>query len=108
MKIGNEEVELVTDFASLRAGIVVWCKPCRWCGGQHRGMLLRFKISGSACLPEGGRSVNEPRFDVEPMSPCSFSGSSLSARSVEAGVIYRVVDPLLDAAPVTRAKELAR
>jgi len=108
MKIGGDEVELVTDFAQLRSGMIVWAKPCRWCGGQHRAMLTRFKISGACLTTDMGVVEDEPRFELHPASRCSSSGSSLSARSVAAGIVYRVVDPLLSATTVERKRELVR
>jgi hypothetical protein len=96
MKIGNEEVELVTDFASLRAGMIVYSRNCKCCDREWcRAMLW----SPSLVLTPGWRTVPN----------CSpRSNAVVSKGGVDRGVIYRVVDPLLDARPVTRARELAR
>jgi hypothetical protein len=104
MKIGCEEVELVTDFESLRAGDVVWILGCGWCAKHHRYLLLSLKEMET----EGPNGVvqTETAWDAVPEQAC---GSDCVAKScAESGELYRVVDPLLDAAHVTRAKELAR
>jgi hypothetical protein len=37
----KERLRLVTDFAELRAGMIVVAGPCRMCGGgSHRGILM--------------------------------------------------------------------
>jgi hypothetical protein len=100
MKINGEEVELVTDFASLRAGMTVWVRPCNRCNGQHRMMLVGF----GSHLP--GVWTGLPLASC--CSPKEFAGNAIRFSIVERGKVYRVVDPLLDAKPVTRAKELAR
>lgn len=40
------ERELVTDFASLRAGDYVEVMPCTYCHGAHGGILLRLQTGG--------------------------------------------------------------
>lgn len=55
--MNGERLELVTDFDSLRAGDLVVVKPCRWCGGQHRAMLLRFLGHATGIHPSGAHET---------------------------------------------------
>jgi hypothetical protein len=102
MKINGEEVELVTDFASLRSGMTVFVNPCASCIRHHRGMLLGLKDHPGF----------ERHYEVVPFPKCvnrkHWLYAAVAPDHVRERRLYRVVDPLLDARPVTRAKELAR
>jgi len=101
MKIGGEEVELVTNFDQLRAGMVVWIQPrtVPWCNGKHRHILTKLSTD-THYVGQGARGVpsNAPAWDVLPARSCRpqaepvVSGDTINRRTV-----YRVVDPLLDA-----------
>jgi hypothetical protein len=41
VKINGEDVELVTDFATLRSGMIVWVTACGGCQGFHRVILIK-------------------------------------------------------------------
>lgn len=108
MKIGGEEVELVTDFAQLRAVMIVWSMPCRFCGDKHRYFLLSFAVSTGA-EPNGTCLPSEPRWLVLPLPPCeTLLSRGVTRATVARRQIFRVVDPLLDAKTTTRARELTR
>lgn len=111
MKIGGEEVVLVTDFAELRTGMIVWTKPCRWDTGHsaHRHILLGLSVVRR--LRGSDDSFRGPvmAFGVAPTPSCSGNEPRFVSRgSVAAGVIYRVVDPLMESTERTRTKEISR
>jgi hypothetical protein len=97
MKIGNEEVELVTDFASLREGMIVFLRGLDAIEGRYILLSREPYTYGTGHC-----------FSVYPDRAIPPDKYVLSYRAVERRIVYRVVDPLLDARPVTRAKELAR
>ncbi len=106
MKIGNEEVELVTDFSSLRAGMIVWSINLTRCScSRHRYIITSPWHGGVANEDETVRNV--PAWQVYPPPPCG-RWTVITEESVAERHVYRVVDPLLDAKPVERAKELQR
>jgi hypothetical protein len=112
MKINGEEVELVADFASLRAGMIVVVSPCAvpWCLGSHRHMLTRLSAD-AYYVGHGANGVpcTIPAWDVLPGRSCRPTEEAVISRdTIARRIVYRVVDPLLDAKPVTRTKELAR
>jgi hypothetical protein len=104
MKIGGEEVELVTDFAQLLSGMIVWVKNCGDCGATERYMLLSLRvgdIAGEGRVP-GFQIIPDP--DCSEYNHCSITRKSLCLTERR---LYRVVDPLLDAETSKRAKEMA-
>lgn len=108
MKIGGEEVELVTDFATLRAGMIVWVKPCLWGCDKHRYILLG---ATTANYGPAGPTLPSPALVALPSSrycPSTARLRSVSERTVSERRAYRVVDPHLDAKTTTRARELTR
>jgi hypothetical protein len=106
VKINGEPVELVTDFGELRSGMIVWVKPCRWCGGQHRSMLGRQFVR--AGLEPNGDTITTTAFPELPQPPCAIARRSITPVTVGSGIVYRVVDPLLDAQTVERKREAVR
>lgn len=97
MKIGGEEVELVTAFEQLRAGMIVWTLPCRWCSGRHRFILANRRV-GVALDVDASLIPEHVKYLALPKPPCERGfGRSISARSVARRTVYRVVDPKLTA-----------
>lgn len=101
MKINGEECELVTDFATLRAGMIVYIKPCRVCGVIRRMMLTRLTLH--LVLRKDG---NTEELAWEALPQC-HKKVCIPASSVGCEIIYRVVDPLL-AQTTTRKREAVR
>lgn len=86
----EERLELVTDFGSLRSGMLVVVKPCG-CGRTHRVMLLGWDDSPSSTLTRG--VVEERTFKVSPQPSCSYGGGSVVGPTLVAERrLYRVVD----------------
>jgi len=104
MKINGEEVELVTSFDQLRAGMIVWAKPCRWCNGAHRGFLTKLVSGRFARFPDGSKLL-EPFWLFLPLPSCAASGC-VSVSTVLERRAYLVVDPLLDAQSTEHARKL--
>lgn len=80
----KEKLELVTDFGSLRAGMIVVTKNCRRCNGAHRGMLTRMVRDTGPIDQWVWRRPHD--------SPCGARGPS--ERSVSERRVFRVVDDL--------------
>jgi hypothetical protein len=106
MKINGEEVELVTSFETLRVGMIVWETDCDDCGGRHRFLVLGMQFDEfedtSTGLKERG-----VRWELS-YDPHGGEDVFIDQWALDSGTFFRVIDPLLDAKPVTRAKELAR
>ncbi len=111
MKINGEEVEQVTDRASLRIGDVVylrhaepevpWPQSCP-VGTFHRAMLLSFTphwiehYQGYSIEALGGA------WAVVPLLPCR--ASRFAAGACEAGNVFRVISPPREAERDTRVE----
>ncbi len=108
MKIGGEEVELVTDFATLRAGMRAIEMPCRYCGGVHRHWLGNPGVGET--MDATGADLGPTRyFEILSTDDCNRNlDPVLSERMVKKRIVYRAVDPKLDAEPVERERELVR
>jgi len=90
----SERLELVTDFAELRAGMIVVetvCEACPGGSGRHRWMLVHFEAGAEAETANGEFEVSDI-WDVEPEAPCGCN--VIDYRSVEARTLYRVIDGL--------------
>ncbi len=99
--MSGERLELVTDFASLRAGLLVVVKSCRRCGAAHRGMLV------SLCDGPGHGHRHDrhgPGWVRLPTARCGPS-SWVGASTVADGRLFRVVDGLDQAADEQTAFE---
>lgn len=110
MKIDGEEVELVTDFGSLRAGMIVWVTPCRWDSSQgaHRAMLVGPVPIDCARSPLDDSLSSGTGFECLPKPQCCRARRrTLMADCVADRIVYRVVDPNL-AQATTRAREAVR
>lgn len=57
MNAEREELELVTEFGSLKAGDLTLLKGCRWCGESHRGILVKFFPAEPRLAPDGSIEV---------------------------------------------------
>jgi hypothetical protein len=85
----------VTSFKALRVGMIVRIKG----GIDGRYFLLKlepYELGPGDVFAVLPNRAPPPRRYV------------LSPEAVRRRIVYRIVDPLLDAKPVTRAKELAR
>jgi len=95
----DEEVEPVTSFEELRVGLIVWVFPCT-CQGKHRIFLMRREMG--TVRYRNGFADCVPHFYCEPKHPsCSESdpisaGSVIIPQHVAMGLVYRVVDPLME------------
>jgi len=100
MTINGEEVELVTDFDQLRAGVITYVRSCEatGCGREWcRGMLTRRSMStvdGWYCVPNCSRAKGKR--------------SVISRRAISKGDVYIVVDRALDAQTTERKREMVR
>lgn len=100
-----EKLELVTDFGSLRAGMIAFVKHCEWCEHSHRGILLGPHLV--TFVFEGKDQEDAMAFDLLPVPVCvsmnpSAEGYSIDADEVAQRNIYRVVDPLLEKSTESR------
>lgn len=94
--MNGERLKLVTDFASLRVGMIVVVKPCRKCFETHRHMLVRLDRS-CRHFGAGGFETVAPAWDVIPGRRCSrppHAEPIVSVQMVAAGIVFRVVDGL--------------
>lgn len=81
----QERLELVIDFASLRAGALVVGKPCT-CGGAHRGVLVRL-------VPYAYGDA----WEMLPKPPCCRTRTyGPSPRDIVNRAVWRVVDDFKD------------
>ncbi len=89
----REKLELVTSWSELRAGVITVVKNCYACGASRcRGMLLKLVPSDDEGDP----------MEWDCIPACSnLYQSSISPQCVEAGVVYRVIDPDADKAETT-------
>lgn len=111
MKIGGEPVELVTDFSSLRAGTIVWIKPCRWDSSHlaHRAILIGPIRAKFVTSPVGAAPFSGLGFECLPRPKCNQDRRRvLTPDCVSARVIYRVVDRALDAQTTECKRETVR
>ena len=78
MKINGEEVEIVTDYAQLGAGVLIY-GVCSRCPNPHRGILM----------PE------RDEYRLEPKPPMCCSGPLFVGRGdVATRRVFRVVDSM--------------
>lgn len=107
-KINGELCELVTDFASLRTGDVVYSKPCRFCAGTPRGMLTNLRRSLGALDPNMRQLPPMDVWDRLPEHSCDprLDGIVISAVTVADGRLWKVIDE--EVTQVTRTRELER
>jgi hypothetical protein len=95
----SERLELVTDFAQLREGMIVALR-CPFHPPHHRGMLLGFKVgwvSGSVAAGTDERN-GAARYAIDPDQYDHPQNVAVTAELVAAKHVYRVVDGLDDRA----------
>ena len=68
----SEKLRLCTDFAELRAGMLVVVRGCGHGCGDHRGIIANF-TSGAACRSSNGACVTEDTWEVLPAGRCGAS-----------------------------------
>jgi hypothetical protein len=100
VKPGEERLELVTDFASLRAGMLVVLKPCPvpMCSVRvHRGMLVAqsSEIVGVS-LTRGGLGYASSAWSIAPT--WHSHEEAITPAAVAWRILFRVVDGLDPAA----------
>lgn len=90
--INGEPCELVTDFAALRAGMLVYVTGCELCSPtvSHRGILLMSEFG--PVTDAIGDTRLEQRWTFEPVTVCDCQ--CFTEEDVDDGVVYRVVDGL--------------
>ncbi len=100
--MSGEELELVTEFQSLRAGDLVVYVRCgvRGCGRDHRGILT---TRGDEGFTEGFGTVPCWRIQPDPHRRPPAPPSVIIEAAVRADHVYRVVIP-----PATESRETAR
>jgi len=108
MKIGNDEVKRVTSFAQLRPGIIVYVKPCDGCGVAHRGILTGKRRDWATSSNGVKEYVDGFTFMPSPKCMPRRSLPCVAKPDIDAGIVYRVVDPLLDAQTTERKRETVR
>lgn len=87
----EERRELVTDYAQLRAGMLVVLSPCFNCNREHRGILVAQYRLGIAAMFGLCASCWEIR-------PDPHNKLGICACPVSEGRVFRVVDGLEDPA----------
>ena len=89
--MSRERLELVTDFARLRAGMILVCKPCVHCDASaHRFMLMNL-------VPADGKHGDTIAWTILPHSCKAWRNRRdvwVSPSSVATRTVYRVVDNL--------------
>lgn len=88
--MSKERLELVTDFGSLRSGMICVATNCDGCKVAHRFILLA-KHDGNTAHYLGGNVSREQYFTFSP-TPCA--ARAVGEYAVTARVLYRVVDGL--------------
>ena len=90
-----ERLELVTDFATLRAGMIVVSVNCPWCGAsKHRHMLV--SQSTENVISATGAYFRGPAWSLAPERYCNgmANGHVITRVSVDESRLFRVVDSL--------------
>lgn len=108
MKINGEPVEVVRELSELRPGATLYYKPCGWCGADwHRTMVFKSLPVLSGMLPSGEEDVISGGWTCIPAPACSPPRHTfvVTARAVANGVIFRVVDPLLERGAETATRK---
>ena len=108
--INGESCTLVTDFAELKTGMVVYVVRCGYCAATHRAMLGGH-AAGEMLIP-GGRAYREG-IEMLPLPRCGYRGMPryLCSGAVASGRVFRVIDGLDAKADerqetIERAKEM--
>ena len=95
--MSEERLEPVTDFASLRSGMIVVVKPCDRCrrrdgdGRGHRGILVAYQ-AGAAYRDANGAEGTEDTWTIAPEGRCG--ADAFGRDDVLARCVFRVVDGL--------------
>lgn len=90
----EEQLRLVTDFAELRAGMLIEARLCGECGGTHRGILTRFQ---RAVPGDGYRDTATDGWLQEP-GHGPFVRTWIDSIAIDRRLIFQVVDGLEDPA----------
>ena len=112
----EEKLELVTDFAQLRAGMKVVLRPSLCGCSQHGGMLmpLRSELPVEDARTGGVEPASPEHFELLPLPSCAvfkhYSAMVIAPSQVAERRLYRVVDEQWDAeqAYARRTRELAK
>lgn len=106
----SERLELVTDFASLRASDYVVLKACPWCGAEHRGLLLSLAGDIRRNAPSGGVHRSGPAWLTTIAAHDGRTGCVVvSPRAVDERYVYRInIPPAEEARETARPKERER
>ena len=103
----KEKLILVTDFGSLRAGMIVVVKGCGWCSGAtHRGLVVRHLPPHEVSRPSGVVDVCDA-WEVLPRPAAHRLRWVITGRTISHRLVYRVIDGL-EAPAETRKLEVTR
>lgn len=86
--MATERETLVTSFAELKVTDLVVCKPCGWCGGKHRGLLVKF-LADAETETASGEVHRGPVFRMLPVG-CRPKPFLLGPAAVGRRVVYLV------------------
>ncbi len=100
----SEKLELVTDFAALRAGMIV-AVDCRHCGQRVRGLLVCREHGTTYDLT--GHLIRESRWRMAPEHVRELGGLTPSETTVKERRVFRVVDGL-ESSTETRQRNTVR
>lgn len=92
-----EKETLVTDFGSLRVGMIVVYRPCGFCGGRHRTQLQRIETGQHLAVnaETGDIEIVSRWWLVDPHWKCQPKRRAvISQLAVNARKIWRVEDGL--------------
>lgn len=96
--INGEPCELITDFAQLRGGDLIYLLGCDWCGkAPHRALLMR-QVVGPVMMPVGPQAhaiAIMPGFPMvpEPHKVQNGQHTLMTPPSVAARLVWRVIHP---------------
>lgn len=100
----REDLELVTDFASLRTGMIVMLTPCIKCRRNCRSMLTRMEV-GNYHEPGGPTKFGPKWFSLPNHIGINGRPTCITRDAVHERRLYRVVDPALASTQTTAARK---
>jgi hypothetical protein len=95
----KERLELVTSFASLKTGMIVFV-DCQRCTERHRFILANSGVYTG--ITADRQFITQACFDVLPIANCG--GDSVGEHAVASRRVYRVIDSLESSSHTTTQK----
>lgn len=107
--MSGEKLELVTEFGSLRAGMLVVLVGCHDCGERHRGVLVRFVAMEPIRGPDAVVSI-EANWEALPAPSCEERGLAWGVTHYEIAErrLFRVIDDTPAGAETDHTEETER